>query len=112
MKLHRIAASVAADDGVRIENSPANAFTDSVPISESMQGLVAEAAETVRTGVAAYPQRSGATTTQAIATINRRGDAFRSQRQRHQPTPLRSFTTPEDCANGAQVLLNVSAHGR
>ena len=103
-ELHRIAASVAAEDGVRIDIHQQR-FTDSVPISESMQDLVAEAAERSELASARIPSGAGHDT-QAIANITDVAMLFVPSVNGISHSP-EEFTTPEDCANGAQVLLNV-----
>ena len=103
-ELHRIAASVAVEDGVRIDIHQQR-FTDSVPISESMQDLVAEAAERCELASARIPSGAGHDT-QAIANITDVAMLFVPSVNGISHSP-EEFTTPEDCANGAQVLLNV-----
>jgi N-carbamoyl-L-amino-acid hydrolase len=103
-ELRRIAAAVAAEDGVTIDIHRQR-FTDSVPVSESMQELVAEAAERCELASARIPSGAGHDT-QAIATITDVAMLFVPSVNGISHSP-EEFTTPEDCANGAQVLLNV-----
>ena len=99
-----MAAEVADADGVtidvqRFEN------TQSAPIRPPMQELVAAAA--ARAGLTHQRLPSGAGhDAQAIASIADMAMIFVPSVDGISHAP-EEFSTPEDCANGAQVLLNL-----
>ena len=103
-EFRRMAAEVAHSDGVtidvkRFEN------TQSVPITQQMQGLVAAAAD--RTGLAHQRLPSGAGhDAQAMATITNTAMIFVPSVDGVSHAPG-EYSTPDDCANGAQVLMNL-----
>ena len=103
-EFRRMAAEVAHSDGVtidvkRFEN------TQSVPITQQMQGLVAAAAD--RTGLAHQRLPSGAGhDAQAMATITNTAMIFVPSVDGVSHAPG-EYSTPGDCANGAQVLMNL-----
>ena len=79
--------------------------TPAVPLPARMQGLVAEAAE--QSGLAFQSLPSGAGhDAQAIAAITESGMIFVSSVDGISHSPA-EFTPPQDCANGAQALLNM-----
>ena len=103
VELPRTAEEVAHAEGVAItvttqRNTPA------VPISGNMQQLVADAAG--RSGLVHISLPSGAGhDAQAIASITPAAMIFVPSVGGLSHAPG-EYTTPEDCANGAQVLLN------
>ena len=103
-EFRRMAAEVAHSDGVtidvkRFEN------TQSVPITQQMQDLVAAAAD--RTGLAHQRLPSGAGhDAQAMATITNTAMIFVPSVDGVSHAPG-EYSTPGDCANGAQVLMNL-----
>ena len=103
-EFRRMAAEVAHSDGVtidvkRFEN------TQSVPITQQMQDLVATAAD--RTGLAHQRLPSGAGhDAQAMATITNTAMIFVPSVDGVSHAPG-EYSTPGDCANGAQVLMNL-----
>ena len=103
-ELRRITDQTVVDDGVDVAVHR-HRFTSSVPITPEMQALVAEASENC--GFAWEPLPSGAGhDAQAVATIAPVAMVFvpsidgisHSQEE---------YSTPEDCANGTQVLLEL-----
>jgi N-carbamoyl-L-amino-acid hydrolase len=104
VELRRAAAEIAGDDGVdvsihKLETTPA------VPIPSRMQELVAEAA--TRCGLAYERLPSGAGhDAQAMAAITHPAMIFVPSINGVSHAPA-EFSTPEDCANGANVLLNL-----
>ena len=103
-EFRRMAAEVAHSDGVtidvkRFEN------TQSVPIRQQMQELVVAAAD--RTGSAHQRLPSGAGhDAQAMATITDTAMIFVPSVDGVSHAPG-EYSTPDDCANGAQVLMNL-----
>ena len=103
-ELRRITDQAAMNDGVDMEVNR-HRFTSSVAITPEMQALVAEAA--VNCGLTWEPLPSGAGhDAQAIASIAPVAMLFvpsvdGSSHSREE------YSTPEDCANGAQVLLEL-----
>ena len=103
-EFRRMAAEVAHSDGVtidvkRFEN------TQSVPIKQQMQELVAAAAD--RTSLAHQRLPSGAGhDAQAMATITDTAMIFVPSVDGVSHAPG-EYSTPDDCANGAQVLMNL-----
>ncbi|HEU0022452.1 MAG TPA: Zn-dependent hydrolase [Dehalococcoidia bacterium] len=103
-EFRRRAAQIAEADGVtiavkRFEN------TQSVPIKSQMQELVAAAA--ARTGLAYQRLPSGAGhDAQAMAAITDAAMIFVPSVDGVSHAPG-EYSTPEDCANGAQVLMNL-----
>ena len=103
-ELRRITGQAAVDDGVDIEVNR-HRFTTSVPIKPEMQALVAEAA--VNCGLAWEPLPSGAGhDAQAVAAIAPVAMLFVPSVAGISHSP-EEYSTPEDCANGAQVLLEL-----
>jgi len=103
-ELHRSADAIASDDGVTVEIHRQR-FTPGVPVSESMQLLVEEAAR--RSGLASMRLPSGAGhDAQAIAAITDIAMIFVPSVDGISHAP-EEFSNPKDCANGAQALLNL-----
>jgi N-carbamoyl-L-amino-acid hydrolase len=103
-ELHRITDQASADDIVDIEVHR-HRFTASVPITPEMQGLVAEAAENCGFEWESLPSGAGHDA-QAVANIAPVAmifvpsvDGISHSRE--------EYSTPQDCANGAQVLLEL-----
>ena len=103
-ELTRLARESEEQDGVQITINR-HRFTDAVPITQGMQDWVGEAAE--RAGFAWERVPSGAGhDAQAIATIAPMAMVF-------VPSvggishAIEEYSSPEDCANGAQVLLEL-----
>jgi len=103
-ELRRLTDQAVADDGVSV-NVVRHRFTRSVPIAEDMQALVAEAAENC--GFEWEPQASGAGhDAQAIANIAPIAMIFVPSLDGISHS-MEEYSTPQDCANGAQVLLEL-----
>jgi beta-ureidopropionase / N-carbamoyl-L-amino-acid hydrolase len=104
VELRRAAAEIAGSDGVtvsiqKLETTPA------VPIPARMQELVAEAS--ARCGLAWERLPSGAGhDAQAMAAITHPAMIFVPSVDGVSHAP-EEFSTPKDCANGANVLLNL-----
>ena len=103
-ELTRLAGKSEEEDGVEITINR-HRFTDAVPITQGMQDWVGEASE--RAGFAWERVPSGAGhDAQAIATIAPMAMVF-------VPSvggishAIEEYSSPEDCANGAQVLLEL-----
>jgi N-carbamoyl-L-amino-acid hydrolase len=104
VELRQTAAEISATDGVDIGIELMES-TPSVPVPAGMQGLVAEAA--TRCGLAHQKLPSGAGhDAQALAAITRPAMIFVPSVDGISHAPG-EFSTPEDCANGANVLLNL-----
>ncbi len=103
-ELRRITDQAAVNDGVDILVNR-HRFTSSVPITPEMQALVAEAAENC--GLTWEPLPSGAGhDAQAVAAIAPVAMLFVPSVAGISHSP-EEYSTPEDCANGAQVLLEL-----
>ena len=103
-ELVRIARQLEQQDGVQISINR-HRFTDAVPIVPNMQGWVGEAAE--RAGFAWQRVPSGAGhDAQAIATIAPMAMVFVPS-VRGISHAIEEYSSPEDCANGTQVLLEL-----
>ena len=103
-ELRRAAAAIGESDNVEMEIERHRA-SQSVPIDSQMQGLVEEAAE--RTGLAHVRLPSGAGhDAQAIAAITNMAMIFVPSAKGISHAP-EEYSTPQDCANGAQVLLEL-----
>ena len=103
-EIRSVAASIAARDGVAID---INRFesTQSAPISSGMQELVAAASE--RAGLAHQRVPSGAGhDAQSMAGITDAAMIFVPSVDGVSHSPG-EYSTPEACANGAQVLLEL-----
>jgi len=103
-ELRRITDQAAVDDIVDIEVIR-HRFTSAVPITADMQVLVAEAAENC--GMAWEPLASGAGhDAQAVANIAPVAMIFVPSIDGISHA-IEEYSTPQDCANGAQVLLEL-----
>jgi N-carbamoyl-L-amino-acid hydrolase len=103
-ELTRVARQSEAEEGVEITINR-HRFTDPVPIAPAMQDWVGEAAE--RAGFAWERVPSGAGhDAQAIATIAPMAMLFVPSVDGISHA-VQEYSSPEDCANGAQVLLEL-----
>ena len=103
-ELRQAAAAIAESDGVEMEIER-HRFNQSVPVATRMQGLVEEAAN--RTGLAHVSLPSGAGhDAQAIAAVTDMAMIFVPSINGISHSP-QEYSTPQDCANGAQVLLEL-----
>ena len=103
-ELRRITDQAAVDDIVDIKVIR-HRFTSAVPITADMQALVAEAAENC--GMAWEPLASGAGhDAQAMANIAPVAMIFVPSIDGISHA-IEEYSTPQDCANGAQVLLEL-----
>ena len=103
-ELRQAAAAIAESDGVDMEIER-HRFSQSVPIATRMQDLVEEAAD--RTGLAHIRLPSGAGhDAQAIAAVTDMAMIFVPSVNGISHSP-QEYSTPQDCANGAQVLLEL-----
>ena len=103
-ELRRAAAQIGQEDGVRMEIYR-HRFTNSVPIDSEMQDLVEAASN--KAGLANMRVPSGAGhDAQAIATITKMAMLFVPSTDGISHAP-QEYSTPEDCANGTQVLLEL-----
>ncbi len=103
-ELRRITDQAAVDDIVDIEVIR-HRFTSAVPITADMQALVAEAAENC--GMSWEPLASGAGhDAQAVANIAPVAMIFVPSIDGISHA-IEEYSTPQDCANGAQVLLEL-----
>ena len=103
-ELRRAANEIATSDGVEI-SIERHRFTDAVPVGVHMQDLVQEAAN--QSGLAQQRLPSGAGhDAQAMASITDSAMLFVPSVNGISHSP-EEFSTPEDCANGAQVLMNL-----
>ena len=103
-ELRRATDQAAVDDIVNIEVIR-HRFTSAVPITADMQVLVAEAAENC--GMAWEPLASGAGhDAQAVANIAPVAMIFVPSIDGISHA-IEEYSTPQDCANGAQVLLEL-----
>ena len=104
VELRRITDAAVANDGMDIEVNRQR-VTPPVPITPEMQALVAEAAENC--GMTWEPLASGAGhDAQAVAAIAPVAMLFVPSVAGISHSP-EEYSTPEDCANGAQVLLEL-----
>ena len=103
-ELRRLTDQAVANDGVSVDVLR-HRFTTSVPITEDMQALVAQAAENC--GFEWEPQASGAGhDAQAVANIAPVAMIFVPSVDGISHS-MEEYSTPQDCANGAQVLLEL-----
>ena len=104
LELMRLARESEEQDGVQIAINR-HRFTDAVPITQGMQGWVGEAAERAGFSWERVPSGAGHDA-QAIATIAPMAMVF-------VPSvggishAIEEYSSPEDCANGTQVLLEL-----
>ncbi len=106
VELRRTAEQVAHAEQVAITVT-AQRNTPSVPISSNMQQLIADAAGLAGLEHISLPSGAGHDA-QAIATVTPSAMVFVPSVGGISHAPA-EYTTPEDCANGAQVLLNAMA---
>ena len=106
VELRRTAEEVAHAEQVAITVT-AQRNTPSVPISSNMQQLIADAAALAGLEHISLPSGAGHDA-QAIATVTPSAMVFVPSVGGISHAPA-EYTTPEDCANGAQVLLNAMA---
>jgi N-carbamoyl-L-amino-acid hydrolase len=104
VEFRRLAAEVAQADGVTIKVQRFES-TQSEPIKPQMQELVAAAATDAGLAHQRIPSGAGHDA-QAIAAITDTAMIFVPSVNGVSHAP-EEFSTPEDCANGAQVLLNL-----
>ena len=103
-ELRRITDEAIVNEEVAIDVQR-HRFTSSVPISAEMQAMVAEAAENC--GMTWEPLASGAGhDAQAVANIAPVAMIFVPSVDGISHSP-EEYSTPQDCANGAQVLLEL-----
>ena len=103
-ELTRMAREAEEQDGVQVAINR-HRFTDAVPITPDMQDWVGEAAE--RAGFAWERVPSGAGhDAQAVATIAPMAMVFVPSVDGISHA-IEEYSSPEDCANGAQVLLEL-----
>ena len=100
----RNAAEIADVNRVSVGISTVES-TPAVPLPARMQGLVAEAAEQSSLAFQSLPSGAGHDA-QAIAAITESGMIFVPSVDGISHSPA-EFTPPQDCANGAQALLNM-----
>lgn len=103
VELRRTAEEVAHAENVAITVT-AQRNTPSVPISANMQQLIADAAGMAGLEHVSLPSGAGHDA-QAIAAITPAAMVFVPSVGGISHAPA-EYSTPEDCANGAQVLLN------
>ena len=103
VELRRSAEEVAHAERVAISVT-AQRNTPSVPISANMQQLAADAAELAGLAHVSLPSGAGHDA-QAIASITPAAMLFVPSIDGISHAPA-EYTPPEDCANGAQTLLN------
>ena len=103
-QLRLLTEKTMTNDEVKV-NVERHRFTESVPITKEMQALVAEAAENC--GFEWEPQASGAGhDAQAIANIAPVAMIFVPSVDGISHSK-EEYSTPEDCTNGTQVLLEL-----
>ncbi len=103
VELRRTAAELAHAEQVAITVT-AQRNTPSVPIAGNMQQLIADAAGMAGLAHVSLPSGAGHDA-QAIAAVTPAAMVFVPSVGGISHAPA-EYTTPEDCANGAQVLLN------
>ena len=103
-ELRQAAAAIAESDGVEMEISR-HRFNQSVPITTWMQDLVEEAANRTRLAHVRLPSGAGHDA-QAIAAVTDMAMIFVPSVNGISHSP-EEYSTPQDCANGAQVLLQL-----
>ena len=103
-ELRRAANAIASNDGISVEIHRQR-HTEGVPVTWGMQALVEEAARI--SGFPAQRVPSGAGhDAQAIAAITDMAMIFVPSVDGISHSP-EEYSTPQDCANGAQVLMNL-----
>ena len=103
-ELRRAVERVSSDEGVTMQIHRQR-FTSAVPIADSMQAMVEEAAGRSSLESQRLPSSAGHDA-QALAQIAEMAMIFVPSVNGISHSP-EEFTTPEDCANGAQTLLNL-----
>jgi N-carbamoyl-L-amino-acid hydrolase len=104
VELRRAALEIGAADGVAISIEKIES-TPSVPIPAPMQELVAQATDRCGLSYQSLPSGAGHDA-QAMAAITSPAMVFVPSVDGISHAP-QEFTSPEDCANGANVLLNL-----
>jgi N-carbamoyl-L-amino-acid hydrolase len=102
--LRRTAAEISREDGVNVDIQPLES-TPSVPISGGMQQMVSQAAEQGGFGHERLPSGAGHDA-QALAAITNAAMIFVPSVDGVSHSP-EEYSSPQDCANGAQTLLNL-----
>ena len=103
-ELRRAVERVSSDEGVTMQIHRQR-FTSAVPIADSMQAMVEESAGRSSFESQRLPSGAGHDA-QALAQIAEMAMIFVPSVNGISHSP-EEFTTPEDCANGAQTLLNL-----
>ena len=102
-RLHQVALELAGATATEIEVERLE-LGQACPLGDRIQGIVADAAG--RLGLASRAVPSGAGhDAQAMAAITEAGMIFVPSEGGISHSP-REYTSPEDCANGANVLLH------
>lgn len=103
-EFRRAVARIGQEDGVQMEIFR-HRFTDSVPIENEMQDLVEAASNNAGLANMRVPSGAGHDA-QAIASITKMAMLFVPSTDGISHAP-QEYSTPEDCANGTQVLLEL-----
>jgi N-carbamoyl-L-amino-acid hydrolase len=103
-ELRNAADQISQEDGVRMEIYR-HRFTNSVPIEIEMQDLVETASNNAGFANIRLPSGAGHDA-QAIASITKIAMVFVPSTDGISHAP-QEYSTPEDCANGTQVLLEL-----
>ena len=103
-ELNQAAAAIAASDGVEVEIQR-HRWTPSVPVDSQMQSMVEEAANRHGLNHTRLPSGAGHDA-QAVAAITNAAMIFVPSVDGISHAP-QEYSTPEACANGAQVLLEL-----
>ena len=103
-ELRRFIAEIGQEDGVRMEIHR-HRFTNSVRIENEMQNLVEAASNNAGLAHMRVPSGAGHDA-QAIAAITKMAMLFVPSADGISHAP-QEYSTPEDCANGTQVLLDL-----
>jgi len=103
-ELRRASAQIGQEDGVHMEIYR-HRFTNSVPIENEMQDLVEAASNNAGLPNMRVPSGAGHDA-QAIASITKMAMLFVPSADGISHAP-QEYSTPEDCANGTQVLLEL-----
>ena len=103
-ELRRASAQIGKEDGVQMEIYR-HRFTNSVPVENEMQDLVEAASDNAGLDHIRIPSGAGHDA-QAMAAITKMAMLFVPSTDGISHAP-QEFSTPEDCANGTQVLLEL-----
>ena len=103
-ELRRSIAQISQEDGVQMEIHR-HRFTNSVPVENEMQNLVEAASNNAGLAHMRVPSGAGHDA-QAIAGITKMAMLFVPSADGISHAP-QEYSTPEDCANGTQVLLEL-----